>query len=189
MNTKDKILLVSYDYYTKYGEFFSLSQIAEELGIKKQSIYSHFKNKDELLRTMLYQAVGNYLLQINQEFEAAKDLPIKNRLYKMGIKFIEFNADEKNFKTRKWLAISKENFPFIDDMLSQSSHELDLLMDTVFEDGIKNNQLKDLPPQTMRKTYIYMIRGIIDNIMPSKLDENLDIFEEVFEFFYASIEK
>jgi len=189
MNTKDKILLVSYDYYTKYGEFFSLSQIAEELGIKKQSIYSHFKNKDELLRTMLHQAVKNYLNQISQDIETAKGLQLKDQLYKMGIKFLEFNADGKIFKLRKWLAISLESYPFIHDMLNESSQTLDLLIDDLFEEGIQQNILKEISPQTMRKSYIYMLRGIIDNIVPSKLEDNIDLFDELFEFYYSSIEK
>lgn len=37
----------------------SLAQIADEVGIKKQSIYTHFKNKDDLFLTVLEDSLQN----------------------------------------------------------------------------------------------------------------------------------
>ncbi|MGN7312126.1 TetR/AcrR family transcriptional regulator [Alkalicoccobacillus gibsonii] len=37
----------------------SLAQIADEVGIKKQSIYTHFKNKDDLFLTVLEDSLEN----------------------------------------------------------------------------------------------------------------------------------
>lgn len=50
MNTKQKIIDVSIDLFSKKGyDSVSLRQIAEEVGIKKSSIYSHFSSKEAIL--------------------------------------------------------------------------------------------------------------------------------------------
>lgn len=53
----DEIKKAALKYFTIHGyEGTSLSQIAEEVGIRKQSIYSHFKGKDDLFLSVLKDA-------------------------------------------------------------------------------------------------------------------------------------
>ena len=50
MNTKEKIFEVSLDLFSKKGyDSVSLREIAEEVGIKKSSIYSHYPSKEAIL--------------------------------------------------------------------------------------------------------------------------------------------
>ena len=50
MNTKEKIFDVSLDLFSKKGyDSVSLREIAEEVGIKKSSIYSHYASKEAIL--------------------------------------------------------------------------------------------------------------------------------------------
>lgn len=50
MNTKDKIFEVALDQFSKKGyDSVSLREIAEEVGIKKSSIYSHYPSKEAIL--------------------------------------------------------------------------------------------------------------------------------------------
>ena len=50
MNTKEKIFDVSLDLFSKRGyDSVSLREIAEEVGIKKSSIYSHYPSKEAIL--------------------------------------------------------------------------------------------------------------------------------------------
>jgi len=50
MNTKEKIFDVSLDLFSKKGyDSVSLRKIAEEVGIKKSSIYSHYSSKEAIL--------------------------------------------------------------------------------------------------------------------------------------------
>ena len=50
MNTKEKIFDVSLDLFSKKGyEYVSLREIAEEIEIKKSSIYSHYSSKEAIL--------------------------------------------------------------------------------------------------------------------------------------------
>ncbi len=50
MNTKEKIFDVSLDLFSKKGyDSVSLREIADEVGIKKSSIYSHYSSKEAIL--------------------------------------------------------------------------------------------------------------------------------------------
>lgn len=50
MNTKEKIFDVALDLFSKKGyDSVSLREIAEEVGIKKSSIYSHYSSKEAIL--------------------------------------------------------------------------------------------------------------------------------------------
>ena len=53
-NTKGQILEVSLDLFSIRGyEATSISQIADAVGIRKASLYSHFANKKDILDTLV----------------------------------------------------------------------------------------------------------------------------------------
>ena len=52
--TKNKILEVSIDLFSKYGyDGVSIRQIAGEVGIRESSIYNHYSNKQAILNSIL----------------------------------------------------------------------------------------------------------------------------------------
>lgn len=67
MTTKEKILDAALDLASKNGlESLSLSQIADKVGIQKQSLYNHFSSKEEII-----EALYEYLRQKAKENTAA----------------------------------------------------------------------------------------------------------------------
>jgi len=59
----------------------SLAIIGEEVGIKKQSIYSHFKSKDELFLTVYDEAIRHEIGWMSEFFEKRAHLPLNEILY------------------------------------------------------------------------------------------------------------
>ena len=52
--TKDKIMDVSIDLFSKYGyDDVSVRQIAREVGIRESSIYNHYSSKQDILKAIL----------------------------------------------------------------------------------------------------------------------------------------
>ncbi|MCK8058576.1 MULTISPECIES: TetR/AcrR family transcriptional regulator [unclassified Fusibacter] len=67
MTTKDKICRVSLKYFITQGyEYTSLEQIANEVGIKKPSIYYHYKSKEDLLAHGVHLIIDEVLSTINR---------------------------------------------------------------------------------------------------------------------------
>ena len=53
-NTKQEILNVSLDLFSIYGfEATSMSKIANTVGIRKASLYSHFESKQAILNEII----------------------------------------------------------------------------------------------------------------------------------------
>lgn len=73
VSTKQLILETALDLFSKQGyEAASMGQIAEAVGIRKASLYSHFKGKQEILDTLI--------ALISQEYEAHSLLSQANAL-------------------------------------------------------------------------------------------------------------
>lgn len=73
----------------------SLSDIAGSVGIKKQSIYSHFKNKEELFLQIMKEVVMEEIVFLNDYFNQNKNQPLDDVLYNFIIQM------EKRFTSNK----------------------------------------------------------------------------------------
>ena len=60
-NTKQEILDAALDLFSRHGyEATSISQLAEAVGIRKASLYSHFENKQAILETLIQSTLEQY---------------------------------------------------------------------------------------------------------------------------------
>ena len=114
MNTKEKIFDVSLDLFSKKGyDSVSLREIAEEVGIRKSSIYSHYSSKEAILMDIF-----NYLRNLFEYDEllnngdlnltADNEILIKNPelFYHMGSEAIKaMFSEERNLKIWKLIFI------------------------------------------------------------------------------------
>lgn len=77
MSTKEQILKVSLKYFLTQGyDHTTLSQIANEVGIKKPSIYYHYKSKEELLSKsieLIINELKNTLSKVHDSSKSTKE--------------------------------------------------------------------------------------------------------------------
>lgn len=82
--TIQKIKAAAFKNFAENGyEGGSLAQIAEEVGIKKQSIYSYFKSKDELYMTLSKEAMEFELAYVEQFIEKNKKEEMEDTLFQL----------------------------------------------------------------------------------------------------------
>ena len=75
-NTKDKIIDKATDLFYKYGFVkASIRDIVRAVGVTNSTFYSHFKNKDEILYTII-ENIGSILQQILLEEIEKHDEPV-----------------------------------------------------------------------------------------------------------------
>ena len=114
MSTKEKIFDVSLDLFSRKGyDSVSLREIAEEVGIKKSSIYSHYSCKEAILMdifeyfTDLFkydELLNNKDLNLNSDNEILLENP--ELFYHMGSEAIkEMMSEERNLKIWKLIFI------------------------------------------------------------------------------------
>ena len=114
MNTKEKIFDVSLDLFSKKGyDSVSLREIAEEVGIKKSSIYSHYPSKEAILMdifeylTDLFkydELLNSKELLLTADNEVLLENP--ELFYHLGSEAIkEMMSEERNLKIWKMIFI------------------------------------------------------------------------------------
>jgi AcrR family transcriptional regulator len=103
--TSEQIKEAAIRNFAAHGyEGASLAAIANEVGIKKQSIYTHFKSKDELFLTVMAEVQEKEIEYIKNYFVFSNSASLKEALYQYLSQYI--NRYEKDDKTKFMLRIS-----------------------------------------------------------------------------------
>ena len=200
MNTKEKIFDVSLDLFSRKGyDSVSLREIAEEVGIKKSSIYSHYPSKEAILMD-IFEYLTNLFeyddLLNNEELSLSADneILIENPelFYHKGSEAIRIMfSQEKNLKIWKLIFIQMH---YNDAIREYFQNEI-LVKPLMFWEGffsiLKENGIiqNDCNTELLAKEYysfpIYLLLEICakyDDIPQSSLDNFFKEAEEHANF-------
>lgn len=115
MDTKTKILLASIKFFLKKGyDSTSISDISSAVGIKKSSIYYHFKNKEAIFIHAIKYLIQEFDQTVSKSIDNLDSS--KNMLWNIYLSLIEFNKqyleEESNTMNILYLFyIAKNKFP------------------------------------------------------------------------------
>lgn len=200
MNTKEKIFDVSLDLFSKKGyDSVSLREIAEEVGIKKSSIYSHYSSKEAILMD-IFEYLTNLFehdeLLNSRDFTLSADNEIllenPEMFYHQGSEAIKaMFLEERNLKIWRLVFIQMH---YNDQIRSYFENEI-LVKPLTFWKGfftiLKDNGIirKDTNPELLAKEYysfpIYLLLEITakyDDIPQSSLEDFFKQAEEHAKF-------
>ena len=92
--------------------------IASALGLKKQSLYTHYKSKQELIREVLHEQSGFISRELLAALEILKAAPFEAVLQDIFKKFITIFSDEERIKfwKRVYIADNDEFEKFLHDV-------------------------------------------------------------------------
>lgn len=103
--TFNQIKNVALNHFRDKGyEGTSMAHIADDVGIKKQSIYTHFKGKDELFLQVCSDVFEAELEFVLNYIDSNKTQPIEEFLFNFLLLYKD--RYEKNNATKFWLRIS-----------------------------------------------------------------------------------
>ncbi|TCS96810.1 TetR/AcrR family transcriptional regulator [Hazenella coriacea] len=151
-------------YFTLHGyEGASLSLIAEEVGMKKQSIYAHFKGKDDLFLQVLRDAKETELSSTLQYFHNIDSQNPEKDLY--GFLQLVIDLFQKNEQLKFWLRMSF--FPpahlakEIEKEVIDLEEKVQVILKSKFQDWIDAKVIVEDVAQT--PTFAFL--GVVDSIM------------------------
>lgn len=99
--SKQRIIDVAFEHFVQSGyEGTSLSAIAETVGIRKASIYTHFKSKDALFLELLQDSLEIECEHLKKCFSSISDGKLPGEMYLYEIKYRYENAVSYQFLTR-----------------------------------------------------------------------------------------
>lgn len=74
-NLQTEILDAAMRIFARYGvKRTSMSDLCEEVGVSRQSLYNRFRNKDDILRGLIERYTDQALLEITQELQGLNRL-------------------------------------------------------------------------------------------------------------------
>lgn len=195
MNTKEKIFNVSLDLFSQRGyDSVSLREIAEEVGIKKSSIYSHYPSKEAILMdifdyfTQQFEynpIVNNEEIELNENNPLLKDPELFYHKGSEAIKQMIFQ--ETNLKIWKLILIQMHHNESIKLFFQNEILVKPLIFWNSFFTMLKEQGIirKDSNPKLLAKQYysfpIYLLLEIC-----AKYE---DIPQEVLENFFEEAEE
>ncbi|TCP31216.1 TetR family transcriptional regulator [Scopulibacillus darangshiensis] len=151
-------------YFTMHGyEGATLSQIAEEVGMKKQSIYAHFKGKDDLFLHVLRDAKETELSSKLQYFSEIDSQNPEKDLY--GFLQLVIDLFQKNEQIKFWLRMSF--FPpahlakAIDKEVIDIEEKVQAILESKFQDWI---DAKLIVGDTAKMPTLAFL-GVVDSIL------------------------
>lgn len=189
MDTKEKIFDVALDLFSKKGyDSVSLREIAEEVGIKKSSIYSHYPSKEAILIDIFEYLRGLFEydeLLNSRELDLSSDneILIENpeMFYHKGSEAIRIMfSQERNLKIWKLIFIQMHYNEHIRLYFKEELLEKPLMFWREFFTILKENGIirKDLDCELLAKEYysfpIYLIMEMCaehDDIPQDCLDD------------------
>lgn len=128
-NTKQEILEVALDLFSVQGfEATSVSQIADAVGIRKASLYSHFQNKQAILDALVNEVLEQYVkhsVLAGTDWEKENDnLPMMPdeavQMIQGQIRYILH--DPYISRARKMLVIEQYRNPFLAKLQTKQSY-------------------------------------------------------------------
>lgn len=180
----EAILKASQKLINEYGlSQTSMSKIAKEAGVSAATIYIYFENKDALLEELYKNIKKKAGLEMTRHIDV-------NAPVKQGMKEFFFAVYRYYLKNFQDLLLMEQfdNSPVSGKFHKNNQHHENFeKIVTVFEKGIKEGVLKDLPDELVAAFIFYPILKMVKSTVMGNLEESDEILELAFEMSWNSI--
>ena len=174
MITKATLLKCSIEQFTQFGsKHVTLDDLANELGISKKTIYSFFKNKEDLVTSSLETIINEYKEDIDRIIISNGNDPVLSvmLIYQRGFQYLKYFKPSFIFGIEKYYPKANKLYKdFIEELAN--SIVLDLLKKGKALGDIK----KDIDVELVVKIYFFRIDNMVfkkDNLFETYSEEEL----------------
>ncbi|WIY60248.1 TetR/AcrR family transcriptional regulator [Bacillus arachidis] len=190
--TANRIKAVALSHFARYGyEGTSLANIAQEVGIKKPSIYAHFKGKEELYFTCLEAALQKDLQCFTDDMEnfseSSTEALLVNLLKGYAKRFGE--SEESMF----WLRTSY--FPpdaFREQIIEKANAHIENIRELlfpVFKRANEQGELYNIEIKDALEAYLCLIDGLMVELLFAGLNRFKTRLNASWKVFWNGLSK
>ena len=188
---RKKLLKVAFEKFAQKGYNTALSEIAESAGIKKQSIYNHFENKDDLLYETIKTELLFFYSTKTLEFDGYVDLEPKEALKTMFFSICNYYNDINKLKFWRWILLieSEELFTRCRDIirLNEGNFYYRVKLNLESEMKLRGDQEEIL--WSALQTFVVMVHGVLDGmLLYHDIYDSQILIESTWNFYWKSIE-
>ncbi|MBP1969951.1 AcrR family transcriptional regulator [Virgibacillus natechei] len=191
MHTKEKILASSIELFAVNGYAgTSMAKIADKVGIKKPSLYAHYKNKEALFIDVTKKMVDEYVEFVRKSLDV-QALNIKTVLYesfKTHVHDLARNDASIQFYNRFMQYPPKGLESELTASMEQSEEKARMLLEIVVAKGQTSKEITtELNAKSIARTYFCLIEGLANETTIYTLEEVEHHAESVWNVFWRGI--
>jgi len=162
--TRDKIIAAALSLFSKNGyEGTSLTEIAKAVGIKKPSIYNHFKSKDEIFLTIYENILWLHVQQVEKLIEDKKGLNAKVQLSQILDLTFQYYIDfeEQSSFLKRSVFFSPENLKEqLHEQFMAAEDAMSAILRTIINKGMENGEIRKGNIDDFIVSYYCLLDGI-----------------------------
>ena len=172
------------DLFFKYGiKRVTVEEICQEAGVSKMTFYKHFKNKNDLLKTMIMQITDEAMEKYRKLMDS--DVPFEEKVRKT----IQMKLDGTDQMSRAFFTdYIPQAEPELRDFIHQRMHEVLALVIKDYAEAQKKGEIR----QDIRIEFILwylnkMLDLMEDETLEKMYDNPRDMIMEMVNFFFYGI--
>lgn len=187
---KDKIINAALEVFSQKGYNASLNDISNIVGIKKQSLYNYFENKEALFKEVVKYEINTYLKFLMQEINMYKSEKTELFFKKLFYSIINhFNTPEKLKFWRVLLILENNNFSE-DSFKIIKDAEIIFIgeISSVFKEKFDERKMEAVSIENIYQTYLIMMHGVLDTaLFYNHLISKEELLESVWTVYWNSV--
>ena len=194
--TKQKILDTSLKLFASNGyKATTVREIAKAIGIEQSALYNHFKNKDEILETIINDLASLLIANIFQEISADPDAykQGKSLLHSISNKFKLISFDNQHDSLFRLMMQEIFSNGKIRDIYNESLFQENvkklsgLLFMMMQEDMIRSSDPLMLAHEFFAPLFFYQMQISLLKVDKKSTSSMVSLFEKHVDFFWDSI--
>jgi AcrR family transcriptional regulator len=140
----------------------SLNDVAEMVGIKKPSLYAHFKNKDDLYTTILTEIMDTFKDRVTLTPMDFEKLSAKELLLKFVNQMVDYWKDETlGLLYKRSLLFPEDRFKLmIHEQFVETEVFTTNILKQIFKKGFQNKEINNQPVEPLIDAYYCLVDGL-----------------------------
>ncbi|MBC2396997.1 TetR/AcrR family transcriptional regulator [Clostridium tetanomorphum] len=191
MYTKQKIMNSAFHLFAQKGSDFSLNEVAEEVEIKKPSIYAHFQSKEELLHKVIDREIDTYFLKINDEMDSfcKNEDNIEKILKKTFMTILHYyDSLDRLYFWKRIILLPPKGFEveLIEKSKELFNQRYNLVKNLLLK-AMEENIIRKQCIETIALSYFSTIHGILASVIIYKEKDLTHYYDSIWENFWRGM--
>ncbi len=161
----------------------SMQEIAAAAGMGKSTLYDYFKNKDEILLSVVED--GIYDLTERAKQISNQDLPAAEKIHQVMHAHLEYLLENKEFLDRMLLEVQRLGLES-QRRIQLKRHNYQDLLCSLVEDAIKEGSFRKVNPLLATRTILSILSPAVFTHRPTGTPEQM--MDEAIEIFIRGVQ-
>ena len=193
MDTKEEILKIVDSLFAQKGYCLSMSEIANGVGIKVPSIYSHFSGKDEIIKLVTEKEILNFFTSVSEEMDKKNSKTNEEQIMELFYFILNYYKLENRLRFWKNMSLIQE----LDlkkrcgSLVREREKELFDRLCNVFKEGQIKKEIKETEIEGLVSLFFVIVRGVMDfMIVYNSEDFDLENYiDKIWKEYWNAVKK